>query len=143
MTTIYPNFTTTGKSLKAHGADIVTGMYEGGFTSCWAVGLGDYTWSDETETASVTLFERSDDMTDEEAWDSGKPLFISETIVADYIKVMGTTSEGIQTLWKHLNERMVKDIVILNVADDYDLEWDAIDYDALVQLILLGEVRYG
>ena len=135
--------TRTGKSIKSHGADIVTGMYEGGFTSCWAVGLGDYTWSDETETASVTLFERGDDMADEEAWNSGKPLFISETIVADYIKLMGTTLEGIKTLKEKLNERMVKDIIVLNVLDDYDLDWDAIDYDALVQLILLGEVRYG
>ena len=135
--------TRTGKSIKSHGADIVTGMYEGGFTSCWAVGLGDYTWSDETETASVTLFERGDDMTDEEAWNSGKPLFISETIVADYIKLMGTTLEGIKTLNESLNERMVKDIIVLNVLDEYDLDWDAIDYDALVQLILLGEVRYG
>ena len=135
--------TRTGKSIKSHGADIVTGMYEGGFTSCWAVGLGDYTWSDETETASVTLFERGDDMADEEAWNSGKPLFISETIVADYIKLMGTTLEGIKTLNESLNERMVKDIIVLNVLDDYDLDWDAIDYDALVQLILLGEVRYG
>ena len=135
--------TRTGKSIKSHGADIVTGMYEGGFTSCWAVGLGDYTWSDETETASVTLFERGDDMTDEEAWDSGKPLFISETIVADYIKLMGTTFEGIKTLNEHLRDDMVKDIIVLNVLDEYDLDWDAIDYDALVQLILLGEVRYG
>jgi hypothetical protein len=135
--------TRTGKSIKSHGADIVTGMYEGGFTSCWAVGLGDYTWSDETETASVTLFERGDDMSDEEAWTNGKPLFISETIVADYIKLMGTTPEGIKTLKEKLNERMVKDIIVLNVLDDYDLDWDAIDYDALVQLILLGEVRYG
>ena len=135
--------TRTGKSIKAHGADIVTGMYEGGFTSCWAVGLGGYTWSDETETASVTLFERGDDMSDEEAWTNGKPLFISETIVADYIKLMGTTPEGIKTLKEKLNERMVKDIIVLNVLDEYDLDWDAIDYDALVQLILLGEVRYG
>ena len=135
--------TRTGKSIKSHGADIVTGMYEGGFTSCWAVGLGDYTWSDETETASVTLFERGDDMTDEEAWTNGKPLVINETIVADYIKLMGTTPEGIKTLKEKLNERMVKDIIVLNVLDDYDLDWDAIDYDALVQLILLGEVRYG
>ena len=135
--------TTTGKSIKSHGADIVTGMYEGGFTSCWAVGLGDYTWSDETETASVTLFERGDDMTDEEAWTNGKPLVINETIVADYIKLMGTTPEGIKTLNEHLRDDMVKDIIVLNVLGDYDLDWDAIDYDALVQLILLGEVRYG
>lgn len=135
--------TRTGKSIKSHGADIVTGMYEGGFTSCWAVALGDYTWSDETETASVTLFERGDDMTDEEAWTNGKPLFINETIVADYIKLMGTTSEGIRTLKEYLRDDMVKDIIVLNVSDDYDMDWDAIDYDALVQLILLGEVRYG
>lgn len=82
-------------------------------------------------------------MTDEEAWTNGKPLFINETIVADYIKLMGTTPEGIKTLNEHLRDDMVKDIIVLNVLDDYDLDWDAIDYDALVQLILLGEVRYG
>ena len=63
--------------------------------------------------------------------------------VADYIKLLGTTPEVIKTLNEHLRDDMVKDIIVLNVLDEYDLDWDAIDYDALVQLILLGEVRYG
>lgn len=143
MDTVQSNFTTTGKSLKAHGADILTGAYEGGFTANWAIALGDYTWSDETETASVTLFEKANDMGDEEAWDVGKPLYIDETIIANYIKDVATSPEGIRKLCEYLPDRMVKDIIVVAISSDYDLDWDAIDYDALIQLILLGELRYG
>lgn len=133
--------TTTGKTLKSHACDIISGAYETG-VYYWAVGLGDYTWSDEDETASVTIFEMGDSTDYEEAY-KGKPLHLNETIVADWLKLMGTTSEGIQTLRAQLNDRLVKDIIMLNVANDYDLDWDAFDYDAVIQLITLGEVRYG
>ncbi len=132
--------TMTSKTLKSHGCDIITGAYEGGI-GYWAIGHGDYTWSLEDETTSVTISEMTDGWGGEAG--EGKPFHLNETIVADWLKLMGTTTEGVQTLKEQLNERMVKDIIVLNVLDDYDLDWDVWDYDAVIQLITLGEVRYG
>ena len=121
------------------GANILINAYEGGYTglAMWAIADGTYTFSDEGdyETASVTLYEQNDLGIDEAL--KGKPLYIDETIIADFI----IKNFRLYVNTELFNDRTTKELVAIAWGMDYDL--DSYDSNAVVQAILLGEVVYG
>ena len=121
------------------GANILINAYEGGYTglAMWAIADGTYTFSDEGdyETASVTLYEQNDLGIDEAL--KGKPLYIDETIIADFI----TEYYRLAIRTDLFNDSIMRELVAIAWGRDYDL--DSYDSNAVVQAILLGEGVYG
>ncbi len=122
------------------GANILINAYEGGYTgvAMWAISNGTYKWSDEGdfETASVTLYELDDDLDIDQTLLT-KPLYIDETIIADFI----IKNFRLYVNTELFNDSTMRELVAIAWGRDYDL--DSYDSNAIVQAILLGEVKYG
>lgn len=121
---------TKAQKLQSHAADILITAYEGNMTGDWAKSKGDYRWNDENNTASVTLVEI----------DTGNEYFIDESMIVRLIENVATDATA---FLEHLSKRVVANLVMVWADPDYDLDFDAVDADCIVQMVLLGAVEYG
>lgn len=169
----------TRQQLLNLGASILSTAYEGGSSgiASWAVANGTYKWGTEKglhelhgneHFASVTLYDTEacelveDEaelakLTDDDGFDGwggfyrfGKPLFISESIIADFIEKIGK-GEFNQDDVPEYGQLSIKRVSALagcylfgeDGIDEFESYCDAIVADSIVQFILLGEVTYG
>lgn len=169
----------TRQQLLNLGASILSTAYEGGSCgiASWAVANGTYNWGTEqglyeldgnNHFASVTLYDREacelvedadllTTLTDDEGFNGwggfyrfGKPLHISESIIADFIEKIGTGEFSQDNVpdYGQLRTDLVSGLAGSylqgkDACEDFECEIDAIDADNIVQFILLGEVTYG
>ena len=169
----------TRQQLLNLGATVLSTAYEGGSCglASWAVANGTYEWGTEqglykldgnNHFASVTLYDREScelvedeaelaKLTDDDGFNGwggfyrfGKPLVISESIIADFIEKIGTGefSQDDVPDYGQLRTSLVSGLAGsylqgASAIGDFECEIDAIDADNIVQFILLGEVTYG
>jgi hypothetical protein len=169
----------TRQQLLNLGASILSTAYEGGSCglASWAVANGTYEWGTEqglyeldgnNHFASVTLYDREacelveDEaelakLTDDDGFNGwggfyrfGKPLVISDAIIADFIEKIGTGEFSQDNVpdYGQLRTSLVSGLAGSylqgeDACEDFECEIDAIDADNIVQFILLGEVTYG
>ena len=169
----------TRQQLENLGSDILIMAYEGGSCglASWAVANDTYRWGgekglyelgNEKQYASVTLYDTEDcelvtdeaelaKVTDNDGWWSwgefyrfGKPMFISESIIADFIEKIGKGEFNQDNVPDHgqLSQKTVTALAGAylygeDAIDEFLCDSDAIVADNIVQFILLGEVVYG